>query len=182
MRGKVARRRAGRGEGGNDHISIGDDTSIISGLDDDNATTLGGAFEDKGNAPEIEAYKGWKPKYKFPLKMIEIKSIHRRHVVVTTIDRAVEATRDFIFDTEQQAANFSDLITEHKKEDMKRIDKKFRHNLGGLKLKPREKVTLLVEIVSGTDLPVADLTSSDPFVICWVAGKEVHRTDYISKS
>lgn len=45
-------------------------------------------------------------------------------------------------------------------------------------------MTFLVEIVSGRDLPIADIhkQSSDPFVICLFDEKEVHRTDMISSN
>jgi len=43
-------------------------------------------------------------------------------------------------------------------------------------------VNLLIEIVSATNLPIADLTSSDPYVCVEDGRKEWHRTGYISKS
>lgn len=46
----------------------------------------------------------------------------------------------------------------------------------------QEDVNLLVEIVSATDLPIADLTSSDPYVIVWLGKTEIHRTQCISKT
>jgi hypothetical protein len=45
-----------------------------------------------------------------------------------------------------------------------------------------EDVNLLVEIVSATDLPAADFTSSDPYVVVWLGKKEIHRTKRISKT
>ena len=45
-----------------------------------------------------------------------------------------------------------------------------------------EMVKVLVEIVSANDLPVADITSSDAYVIVRFNGKEVHRTNVISNS
>jgi hypothetical protein len=45
-----------------------------------------------------------------------------------------------------------------------------------------EDVNLLVEIVSATDLPVADLLSSDPYVVVWLGKEEVHRTKTIPKT
>jgi hypothetical protein len=45
-----------------------------------------------------------------------------------------------------------------------------------------EPINLLVEIVSAMDIPVADLFSSDAYVIVQMGGKEVHRTGVISKN
>ena len=44
------------------------------------------------------------------------------------------------------------------------------------------KIEILVEIVGATNLPVADFTSSDPYVVVRMAGKEVHRTSVVSKN
>lgn len=42
-----------------------------------------------------------------------------------------------------------------------------------------EEINLLVEIVSANDLPIGDITSSDPYVIVFMNGKELHRTAVI---
>lgn len=191
-RGRAARKKARKGGGGGGHhnhysdSSVADDGSISvvhdSEMEDEDDDTLVGGFEDKDDIPDLETYRGWQAKYKFPLRSIEIKSTNRRHVVVTCEHRGVDHSRHLIFDTELQAQNFATLIEDHKRDDERRLNKKMRHALGGIKLPSGEIVTLLVEIVSGTDLPIADRTSSDPFVICFVNGKEVHRTDHISKS
>jgi Ca2+-dependent lipid-binding protein len=44
-----------------------------------------------------------------------------------------------------------------------------------------ETINLLVEIVSAIDIPVADIYSSDAYVIVRMGGKEVHRTGVIPK-
>jgi Ca2+-dependent lipid-binding protein len=40
----------------------------------------------------------------------------------------------------------------------------------------------LIEIVSGWDLPVGDFVSSDPFVICMLGRREVHRTKHVPQT
>jgi hypothetical protein len=45
-----------------------------------------------------------------------------------------------------------------------------------------DTINLLVEIVSATDLPVADLASTDPFVVVLMGGREVHKTKVVSKT
>jgi hypothetical protein len=47
---------------------------------------------------------------------------------------------------------------------------------------PPNSVNLLIEIVSATNLPIADLTSSDPYVCVEDGRTEWHRTGVISKS
>jgi Ca2+-dependent lipid-binding protein len=43
-------------------------------------------------------------------------------------------------------------------------------------------IQLLVEIVSATDLPIADRKSTDPYVIVYLGKQEIHRTKPIHKS
>jgi hypothetical protein len=45
-----------------------------------------------------------------------------------------------------------------------------------------DTIHLLVEIVSATDLPVADLASTDPFVVVLMGGRQVHKTKVVSKT
>lgn len=45
-----------------------------------------------------------------------------------------------------------------------------------------EDINLLVEIVSGSDIPVGDVFSTDAYVVARMMGKEVHRTAVISNS
>jgi hypothetical protein len=42
-------------------------------------------------------------------------------------------------------------------------------------------INLLIEIVSASDLPAADIYTSDPYVVVQEASKEIHRTKVISK-
>ena len=43
-------------------------------------------------------------------------------------------------------------------------------------------IRVLVEVVSGVDLPVADVSSSDPYVIVRLGSQEVHRTKPIKNT
>ena len=49
-------------------------------------------------------------------------------------------------------------------------------------LMPDGNVNLLVEVVSATDLPIADVSSTDPYVVVFMGKKEVHRTVTIPKT
>ena len=45
-----------------------------------------------------------------------------------------------------------------------------------------EKVKILIEITSGRELMIGDITSSDPYVVVMLGNEEIHRTKYISKT
>jgi hypothetical protein len=44
-----------------------------------------------------------------------------------------------------------------------------------------DDISLLVEIVSCSDLPVADITSTDPYVVVFLGVNAIHKTEYIPK-
>eukprot|EP00536_Pseudo-nitzschia_multiseries_P010292 jgi/Psemu1/319826/estExt_fgenesh1_pm.C_3080005 len=44
-----------------------------------------------------------------------------------------------------------------------------------------QDINLLVEIVSCSDLPIADSTSTDPYVVVFLGVNAIHRTDYVPK-
>lgn len=153
------------------HSVEGDDTST-SGI----STVLPGEFMDT-SPTELE---GWKAKYRFPVSKISIKSTHRRSVDVQMDLGKRKDVREIIFDTQEDAAQFEEVLVRERNNDEKRASERIRTLGSGANL--QEKLCLLVEVVSGRDLPRADLVSSDPFVKCVINGREVHRTDFISKT
>ena len=44
------------------------------------------------------------------------------------------------------------------------------------------EINLLIEIVSATDLPIADIVSTDPYVVVYLGNQKIHKTGYISKT
>ena len=114
--------------------------------------------------------------------------------------------RDFKFASATDAQKFAQGLATVKKLEAKRTQKQIalfkqqgnnnnstlalngnstERGVGGLdELAIGEEINLLVEVVSATDLPSADLTSgkSDPYVIVRMNGSEVHKTKSISKS
>jgi hypothetical protein len=42
------------------------------------------------------------------------------------------------------------------------------------------EINLLIEIVSATDLPIADLKSTDPYVVVYLGRQRIHKTQHIS--
>jgi Ca2+-dependent lipid-binding protein len=111
--------------------------------------------------------------------------------------------RDIKFDSEKERTSFEKVmdklstleheraqrrVTAYKriKKDTDRKPQEFSLNLKGRALSMLEEgtetINLLVEIVSAIDIPVADIYSSDAYVIVRMGGKEVHRTNFIPKS
>jgi Ca2+-dependent lipid-binding protein len=45
-----------------------------------------------------------------------------------------------------------------------------------------DKLKILIEISSGRDLMVGDITSSDPYVIVMLGKEQVHKTNHIPKT
>lgn len=119
--------------------------------------------------------------------------------------------RDVKFDKEEEAANFKSIfektkILEHERATRqvaayrakKATSPKTKNAADGIvgetmQQSPRdisavveeddgEMIKILVEIVSANNLPVADLSSSDAYVIVRFNGKEIHRTKVVSNS
>lgn len=98
--------------------------------------------------------------------------------------------REVNFDSEKEASSFCKVIDHLRDLQTKRTEQRIRQfhkaspdSKPGSPSPSTSQIQLLVEIVSGTRLPVADGSSSDPYVIVRIAGEEVHRTKqlYITK-
>eukprot|EP00934_Nitzschia_sp_Nitz4_P005692 Nitzschia sp. Nitz4//scaffold348_size17284//6198//9518//NITZ4_008842-RA/size17284-processed-gene-0.10-mRNA-1//-1//CDS//3329548688//5682//frame0 len=71
-------------------------------------------------------------------------------------------------------------------ESIKNIPQDAKENIAsrgapGVELTPSSEINLLLEIVSATNLPIADRKSTDPYVIVYMGTQELHRTQPISK-
>ena len=179
-RGKVSRKL---GKSGQSSLHIMDDGSqmLTSGAPDNDDSTFAG-FNDTDELPAISSYEGWKAKYKLPLVSVQVKSVNKRDVVICVEHRDLQQTRHVYFDLESDAQQFVQLLDKEKQEQERRNNIKMKKNLGDIKLTPGENITFLVEIVSGTNLPAADLTTSDPYVQCYLNGVERHKTKSISNT
>lgn len=177
------------GGGGDD-----DERSLLSGSHtntDADESMVSPEFVDTGteftrpvldNSSSATTTQGWKAKYRFPIKTVSVKST-RHHSVTIEINLGKERqVREIIFDTVQQSEQFQAVLEKETAMDQDRVNAKMKVAMGGETMQLDEVVTFLVEIVSGWNLPIADFTSSDPFVKCLMDGKEVHRTAYISKT
>ena len=70
----------------------------------------------------------------------------------------------------------------HKTEqDVNKAAVRFRDFSGSDGDSNNKDINLLIEIVSAADLPVTDLTSTDPFVSVWLGARKIHQTSHVSK-
>lgn len=108
--------------------------------------------------------------------------------------------RDIKFDSEEDRTSFEKVmdklstlererahrrVTAYKDKDrkpQKELNWALKERALSMRDEGIETINLLVEIVSAIDIPVADVYSSDAYVIVRMGGKEVHRTGVISKS
>ena len=88
----------------------------------------------------------------------------------------VKQEREIIFDNLSDAQKFQEKLEQQRKLEVTRSEARLKAALGDIKLPTDESITLLVEIVSGWELPIGDFSSSDPYVVCTLGRKEVHKT------
>lgn len=130
--------------------------------------------------PELAG--SWLPKYQVSIGSLTLKQTTGSRVFMRLNQDGIKEKREYVFGSAREADDFTKAFNREKIRESKRLDKKLKGSLGDIELKKGEKLDLLIEVVSGWSLPVADVTSSDPFVVCSINGKEVHRTKYIPKS
>lgn len=139
--------------------------------------------EEVAVAPPPPTNAQWLEKYRFPLRDVQVKKRVSSSVVLHTKLGEIEQTREVIFESGSEAIAFCTEIEEHSRVEEIRSKKRLKAALGGIKVaNDREKIHLLIEVVSGTDLPAADLLSSDPMVTITFDGKEIHKTKFISST
>jgi hypothetical protein len=135
----------------------------------------GGVLTDTGG----KKFADWKPKYRIPCQSMTIKQQHKKSVYIMVEVQKLKQERELIFDTLEDARKFCDKLEEERILESERAETRLQAALGDIKLPPFETVTLLVEIVSGWNLPIGDFKSSDPYVIMMMGNQEVHRTKHI---
>lgn len=127
-------------------------------------------------------FDGWKPKYRIPCSAITVESQHKTSVHVLVRVQNVKQEREFLFDTVEDANTFCATLDEERQIEKVRAKTRLDSALGDIKLAPFERLSLLFEIVSGWDLPIGDMTTSDPYIVCILGHREVHRTKHISST
>jgi len=118
----------------------------------------------------------WIDRYKVPLKRFKIEDQRKRTVIVSFLFRGLNLRREFIFDTNEDATRFCQVIEKEKQLLGCRAQARLEAALGDIKLKKGEKLSLLFDIVSATNLPLKD---PNPYVVVRFHGNQIHKTDYI---
>jgi C2 domain len=173
-----------------DDLDADDDESIYTVSPEflDHGDTTGYSTAPTGTAKDDPMYPGWRPKYCFQIRHLVIKGTRRNSVVVEITLGKKKEVREIVFESLAVAEHFHKIITQEIQKDVERSNSKMLVAMGTdvdkiLHLKEEDLVvSFLFEIVSAWDIPVADFTSSDPFVSCIFYGTEVHRTNHISKT
>lgn len=154
--------------------------------DDDDASTVSHpAMMDSmtSNFAKPEGlFEGWEERYRFPLRYITIKGTLRTGVFVQITLGRNKQTRQLIFDTMDEAEEFRDYLAMELEREQERNDGKLKVVFHGHKPPEKKEITFLLEVVSGWDLPVGDLKSSDPYVIVSFLGQDIHKTAVIEKT
>lgn len=158
------------------------DVSNASDDDEDDGNSMTPVELLSSGVPLPELSGSWIPKYQVSIGSLNLKQTSGSRVFMRLNQDGTKEKREFIFGSSKEADEFTKAFNREKSRESKRLDKKLKGSLGGIELKTGEQLDLLIEIVSGWSLPVADVTSSDPFVVCSINGKEVHRTKYVPKS
>lgn len=170
------------------------DSSVVMNQNGDDISDLGlYGTEDSITTPE-----SWVEHSRYRLDDVHIRKIRHKTVEVRLLNDSI--ARDLKFRSDQEANSFSETMERMRRLEQKRgqrqlaayrqkhastttEDSKIRSFFAGsASVDSSEPIQLLIEIVSGTDLPVADLKSSDPYVVVHFGGKEVHRTGVKSKT
>jgi hypothetical protein len=121
----------------------------------------------------------WYAKYKIPVKLFDIVQKKNRTLIVSFLFRGLTLRREFIFDTEEDANRFCQVIEKEKQLLGIRAKTRLEAALGDIKVEKGEKLSLLFDIVSGTNIPTKD---PKPYVVVRLHGKQIHSTDWISNS
>ena len=164
-------------------VSDGDDNSD----DVDDADSVMKSFRDLTHLTTEqstgEVGDGWLPKYKVPLKMFQIveSNKNRKNIVVVSFKFKNRSTkREFIFDTEDQANEFRQIIHENQNLIQTRAKARLDWALRDIQLQKDERLTFLIDICSGSDIPQSDVgRQSDPICHCKFRG-ETDSSDWVS--
>jgi hypothetical protein len=149
--------------------------------DDETTTMMGTSSEvDDSGSPQIA---GWRCKYRVPIRNFTAKAVDGNTVPCVMQVQAHKQTRSFIFNSEDEAWEFSKYIEFQMLMEEQRAPIRLKAQLGAAKSELEKELTLLVEVVSAWNLPrIAGQVRIDPYVTCYFNEKEVHRTGYLDNT
>ena len=98
--------------------------------------------------------------------------------------KGLSSYREFVFESESAMSDFCTIIERNKALMTERLKSRVEAALGtDIKLQKDEKLTLLIDICSGTDMPCTDIgKNSDPYVVVRWNGKKIHKTEYMKST
>jgi hypothetical protein len=171
-------------KGSNDIFTSIREIRVEDDDDDDDNQSLNDIGSKAGELADTggKNFDGWKPRYRIPCQSITVKQQHKKSVHVMVEVQKLKQERELIFDTLQDAQSFCDKLEQERELELDRAEARLQAALGDIKLPPFETVTLLVEIVSGWNLPIGDYTCSDPYVIAMMGRQQVHRTKHVPRT
>jgi hypothetical protein len=147
--------------------------------DDDDSSTETIERDDDGE----QSFEGWYPKYKLPIRVVTIVERKKRTIEILYQYHGRSHHREFIFDSESAAIEFCAIVEKNKELQEGRAKARLHLALGGTTLKKDEKLTFLIDICSGNDLPRCDIgAESDPYVTVRFNGTRIHKTDWLSNN
>ena len=123
---------------------------------------------------ESPDFRGWEEKYRTPVRNVIIKGSHRSSVAL----QVLKINYLLMFDRVEQAEDFRIELTDQIEREDDRSRQKLHILLNGKSQSSNEEITFLIEISSAWDLPAGNLRS-DPYVVCFFSGREIHRTQHI---
>jgi hypothetical protein len=159
-------------------ITVDDDDDDNQSYNDINIDKTSGVLADTGG----KKFDDWKPRYRIPCQSITVKQQHKKSVYIMVEVQKLKQERELIFDTLEDAQNFCDKLEQERPLELDRAEARLQAALGDIKLPPFETVTLLIEFVSGWQLPIGDFATSDPYVIAMMGHQEIHRTKHIPRT
>lgn len=150
--------------------------------EEDLSTVVPPDFLDDGadNLAVAQYHQDWRAKYRFPIKALSIQDTHKQSVTVYIALGSTRQHRYLIFDSKDDAREFAQVIQAQLDREPERAVQQLEVLAKGVPLTD-DTVTLLIEICSASGLLAGDAYTSDPYVKVLFDGKEIHRTDYVSR-
>ncbi|KAL7446886.1 hypothetical protein ACHAXM_011668 [Skeletonema potamos] len=161
------------------------DASFLDSIADNDGVASINSFTETSNDEFMETSNGvyglgdWFTQYQIPLTRFDIIEKKKRTVIVTFLFRGLNLRREFIFDREEDATRFCQFIEKEKQLLGSRANARLEAALGDIELKKGEQLSLLFDIVSGTNLPTQN---PDPYVVVRLNEHQIHKTESLSNT
>jgi hypothetical protein len=135
----------------------------------------------------------WVSCYLLDLKKVQVVDAANKRVTLKLRYKPDSEPREryFVFQSAEDAQSFLDTMEQERVNERQRDQKKFLTaiEVAGIKKKVKnlqefreQQLEFLVEIVGAEDLPIEDITSSDPFVVAQFGDRTLHRTKHVPKN